>query len=226
MRPALSFPKAKEGMLVTDGMKVEDIRLTADPSARTPVPVLSIGIVSMDPSGIITGVNSQGSAFFESFSGDPICGKSLEKVAPLEESGISETILKHLDSTCTFDAALQNLDGQRMHIQFQLSPVYDAAGGISSVQLIITPITKKHEAFDQQAPALNSEYSTTLRRITHDFNNILSGVLGYAELALLSLEENTEARESVQDCFEAALRAKTLVQEMIELNRKTFGKRP
>jgi len=213
-------------MLVTDGVEVEDFRPTADPGGQTPVPAVSIGIVTIDPSGIITGMNSQGSAFFESFSGDPICGKSVEEVAPLEESGISETILKHLASACSFDAALQNLNGQRMHIQFHVSPVYDAAGGISSVQLIITPVTKKPEALGQPAPALNSEYSTTLRRITHDFNNILSGVLGYAELALLSLEENTEARESVQDCVEAALRAKTLVQEMVELNRKTFGKRP
>ena len=210
---------------MTDGMEVADFKPAADPNDRTQVSAISIGIVTIDPTGIITGMNSQGSAFFESLSGEPVCGKSLEEVAPLEESGISENIRKHLASSCTFASALQNLDGQRMHVQFQVSPVYNAAGGISSVQLIITPPAKKQEDPDQPAPAISPEYSNTLRRMTHDFNNILSGVLGYAELALISLEEGTEAKANVQDCMDAALRAKTLVQEMIELNRKTFGKR-
>jgi signal transduction histidine kinase len=78
---------------------------------------------------------------------------------------------------------------------------------------------------DQPTQSFPVEYEKNIRRITHDFNNMLSGVLGYAELAMLSLDNNAEAQESIQECINAALRAKTLVLEMIELNRKNFGYR-
>ena len=68
--------------------------------------------------------------------------------------------------------------------------------------------------------------------IAHDFNNLLVGILGNAELALMEVEEDSPARETLQDIRLAGTRAADLARQMlayagkgrIEVNRIDFGK--
>ncbi len=56
--------------------------------------------------------------------------------------------------------------------------------------------------------------------VAHDFNNILSIILGYSELLLLELAENTPARAKVQTINEAGHRAATLTRQLLAFSRK------
>jgi CheY-like chemotaxis protein len=51
--------------------------------------------------------------------------------------------------------------------------------------------------------------------IAHDFNNLLTGMLGYAELALLNLAPDAPARAHLDQIRQAALRAADLAQQML-----------
>ena len=51
--------------------------------------------------------------------------------------------------------------------------------------------------------------------IAHDFNNLLMAVLGRADLALLSLSEDSPAYEHVEEIIRASLRAAELCQQML-----------
>lgn len=56
--------------------------------------------------------------------------------------------------------------------------------------------------------------------VAHDFNNILSIILGYSELLLLELATNDSARAKVQTIHEAGNRAATLTRQLLAFSRK------
>ena len=56
--------------------------------------------------------------------------------------------------------------------------------------------------------------------VAHDFNNILSAVIGYTGLALAVVEENEKAQKYLNDVLTAGDRAKDLVQRFWMKNSK------
>ncbi|MFV0361535.1 MAG: ATP-binding protein [Suipraeoptans sp.] len=58
--------------------------------------------------------------------------------------------------------------------------------------------------------------------IAHEFNNILTPILGYADLLLLETEEGTEVHEQVVEIQDAALKAKEIIQQLSSMSRKNM----
>ncbi|MCP1102379.1 signal transduction histidine kinase/CheY-like chemotaxis protein [Aequitasia blattaphilus] len=58
--------------------------------------------------------------------------------------------------------------------------------------------------------------------IAHEFNNLLTPILGYADLLLLELEHQPEEHEQVQEIQEAALKAKDIIQQLSSMSRKNI----
>ena len=56
--------------------------------------------------------------------------------------------------------------------------------------------------------------------ITHDFNNLLTGVLGNAEILLMELSPESPAREGLKNIATAALRAAELTKQMLAYSGK------
>ncbi len=57
--------------------------------------------------------------------------------------------------------------------------------------------------------------------IAHDFNNILSSVLGYAELALNTVEMETPLEKYINGIYQAGIRARELVRQILMFSRKS-----
>ena len=55
--------------------------------------------------------------------------------------------------------------------------------------------------------------------VAHDFNNILTGILNYAELAKMSVPENAEAIAYIDEVTNAGRRARDLVSQILEFSR-------
>src|SRR5215831_2098700 len=56
--------------------------------------------------------------------------------------------------------------------------------------------------------------------VAHDFNNILTAIMGYCELLLLGLEPGTQLARSAEQIERSAERATTLVRQLLALGRK------
>src|SRR5690242_21765274 len=56
-------------------------------------------------------------------------------------------------------------------------------------------------------------------RVAHEVNNPLTGVLGYAELALAQLPPDDPARADIETIRTEALRARTIVQGLVDVAR-------
>ena len=87
---------------------------------------------------------------------------------------------------------------------------------------IVTDITeqKAFESRAQQSRKLEA-MGTLTAGISHDFNNILSGIFGYAQLAKTSLDNPRKASEHIDRILTAAQRAAELVQQILSFSRET-----
>ena len=56
--------------------------------------------------------------------------------------------------------------------------------------------------------------------IAHDFNNLLAPMLGYAELALRDIDQDSRTAQYVREIVQAATRAKDLVKQILTLSHK------
>jgi len=56
--------------------------------------------------------------------------------------------------------------------------------------------------------------------ISHDFNNILAAINGYAEFLIQDLAEGSPTQKFAQNILEAGLRARTLVDQMLAFSRR------
>ncbi len=58
--------------------------------------------------------------------------------------------------------------------------------------------------------------------IAHEFNNLLTPIMGYAELLMLELPEGEENYDSASEIYEASGKAKEIIQQISSLSRKNM----
>lgn len=58
--------------------------------------------------------------------------------------------------------------------------------------------------------------------IAHEFNNLLTPIMGYAELLMLDLPESSESYDNASEIYEASAKAKEIIQQISSLSRKNM----
>lgn len=58
--------------------------------------------------------------------------------------------------------------------------------------------------------------------IAHEFNNLLTPIMGYADLLMAELPEDSEQYESAAEIYEASVKAKEIIQQISSLSRKNM----
>ena len=124
-------------------------------------------------------------------------------------------------------------EGQERLVEYNASLVHDEKGKPMGIRGIGRDITdrvavekEKAELENQVVRAQKMEAIGTLAGgIAHDFNNILFPILGYAEMTMENVPEDSAARRNLEEVFKAAGRAKGLVQQILTFSRQTEQER-
>jgi len=114
------------------------------------------------------------------------------------------------------------------HLEIKALPRRDAEGRLTGLVHVVRDITarKKAEANEAelQVRLLQSQKMESIGRlaggVAHDFNNILSAILGYSELALLRLPPESPEREKLLVVKNAAETAASLTRQLLAFSRK------
>ncbi|MDX9980811.1 MAG: PAS domain S-box protein [Lentisphaeria bacterium] len=141
-----------------------------------------------------------------------------------------EEMWRTLQSGRTWQGRLVNRrkDGMLYTEEATISPVIGSAGEILNFVAVKRDITE-HLRIHQEKEKLEEQVRLSQRLealgrlaggVAHDLNNLLSPILGYAELLLEDLGDQPEHRESIEEIAHAGERARELVAQLLAFGRR------
>lgn len=115
----------------------------------------------------------------------------------------------------------RGLGGESVWTAITVLPVQDEEGRTSNVIATADDITVHRQAEEHLRRAQKMQAVGVLAGgVAHDFNNILTAIIGYSHLAIEGLPEDSPARDDIRQVTAAADRAKSLVQQLLAFARK------
>lgn len=112
-------------------------------------------------------------------------------------------------------------DGSYAHLLERALIVRDPAGAAQQFVGSLMDITARKQLQDQLIRSQKMEaFGQLAGGAAHDFNNFLTTILGYSDLALDSLGAKSKAARHITEIREAAGRASTLTSQLLAFSRK------
>jgi PAS domain S-box-containing protein len=107
------------------------------------------------------------------------------------------------------------------YIETNAYPLKDAAGNVISAIETLMDITEKRALEAQLMQAQKMESVGLLAGgVAHDFNNILTAIIGYANLLRMKMEKNSQPAVFVEQILASAERAANLTRSILAFSRK------
>jgi len=120
-------------------------------------------------------------------------------------------------------------DGDEVIFDITSSPIKDRYGDVDSIIGIVQNVTEQYGLEKQLRHTQKMEAIGTLAGgVAHDFNNVLTPIMGYAEIIRLKMNRDGFSDQTVFDYLEeilkAAKRAKSLVEQVLTFSKSTEKK--
>jgi two-component system cell cycle sensor histidine kinase/response regulator CckA len=145
---------------------------------------------------------------------------SLEKAKNLFESHI-EAVRAGTFETITVELELLCRDGATACTESTVSVAYDGAGTPQYILGVTRDISERKRLEDQLRQSAKMQAIGELAGgIAHEFNNMLTGILGYANMLRLTAEPGTAVHESARTIERAAERAADLTRKLLGFARR------
>ncbi len=123
--------------------------------------------------------------------------------------------------TGTLEFDLIGLTGSRRSVEAHVVPLTNAGGQVTSILQLARDVTARRRA---EAAALELKKLESIGRlaggVAHDFNNMLSAILGFTELALIESPEGAPVRERLLEIQKAANRSAELTRQLLAFARR------
>ena len=122
-----------------------------------------------------------------------------------------------------FQVQVRKRDGSTLWVSLYARTVKDDEGKVKYFEGAFLDITeeKRLEAQLQEIHRMEA-IGTLVGGIAHEFNNILTGIIGYAELASIKLTPDHPVVKDLENIKEGARRAADLVRKLAAFGRKTI----
>nr|HPJ16232.1 cache domain-containing protein [Spirochaetota bacterium] len=178
----------------------------------------------------VLGIGSDKKIMFANPSASLFFGKTIEELIGTDpvynftESNSDQEIWEKLDSGIPWTGRISpQTDNQKDKVfEITIIPVKDnkgiAFGYLEFGRDISNEISQEKRI--NQAQKIEA-IGTLAGGIAHDFNNILTGIYGFIDLTLLTLDKPDEAKKYLQELEKAAKRAGDLVRQILTFSRHT-----
>jgi PAS domain S-box-containing protein len=157
------------------------------------------------------------------FNTEEIIGYALKDLIVPEERDTCFRKMEALKTAGFFEGEITLLakDGKRIPVFIRSSAIYDKDGGFLMSDAVLRDITDKKNLEAQLFQAQKMEAVGLLAGgVAHDFNNILTVIVGYGSLLLKKTETDDTARGYVEQVLSASERATNLTQHLLAFSRK------
>jgi PAS domain S-box-containing protein len=141
--------------------------------------------------------------------------------------------IRETGEVITLETPVNDTAGNTLWFQSTFVPVADEAGRCDYIIVVSVDMTDRKRAEETQANLYKRlRQSQTIEAIglmagsvAHDLNNILSGIIGYPELILKTLPDDSDLRESIVAIKNSGYRAAAVVADLLTLARGVAGTR-
>jgi len=139
---------------------------------------------------------------------------------PIAECPICATmkdgVLRHVK-----DEVFWRKDGTNFPVEYTSTPVRDENGDLAGVVVVFTDVTERKHI---EARMFQSQKMETVGKlaggVAHEFNSILTAIIGQSELLLSDLPPDDPLGKSAREIRQAADRAATLTRQLLAYGRK------
>lgn len=112
-------------------------------------------------------------------------------------------------------------DGEMLEVNISASCFDDHMGKPAGILMILRDVSERNRLESQLIQSQKMEAIGTLAGgIAHDFNNILGAMMGYSEMMLMDIDENSVQYNYLQQVMSAGMRAKDLVKQILTFSRQ------
>lgn len=195
---------------------------------RTTLYSIGDGVITTDTKGLVTRLNPVA----EKLTGWSLIeakGKPLEEIFNIINADTRRTvenpaarvvksgeIIELADNT-----VLISKEGHERHIADSGAPIKNSDGQLTGVVLVFRDVTQQNLMEEQLRQSQKMDSIGQLAGgVAHDFNNMLTGIIGSAELMAYDLEKHKINDRNLQTIFNAAKRAADLTQKLLAFSRK------
>ncbi len=128
----------------------------------------------------------------------------------------------------TLEVELYHKDGGTVWVEETATFLRDADGRPEAIVLAIRNITERKQAEEEkerlEGQLIQSQKMETVGRlaggVAHDFNNMLSVILGYVDLAKLRLVKEHPVLKDINEIEKAAVRSRDITSQLLAFSRK------
>jgi PAS domain S-box-containing protein len=231
-RPGRAIPWAVTLLLpVAEGRAAEHDLRRSEARYRGIVQDQTDFIVRYRPDGVRTFVNDAYASFFGGRPQDFIGRSFLPLIAkehhPAVEEKIRRLVEREADVLADEHLSIRH-DGAQRWTHWIDRAIFDDHGNLIEIQAVGRDITEHKEA-EQQRLLLEQRLAQTQKMealgtlaggLAHDFNNTLTGILGYAAMIRREAADRDLVARHAEGIREAAERACELVQNLLHLSRR------
>ena len=186
-----------------------------------------VGILTADARGVIASINPAYLAMLgPAFAAADIIGNyDIPALNPIREPNFDPMFSNLIEHGRSFDAVMwvTALGGRRMFAYFRGAALRNPDGRISGIIWMASDWTqqkkteedRKHFETQIQHAQKFESLGVLAGGVAHDFNNILMGILGHTDLALMEVPPESHAHANLEQIEKSTLRAAELVKQIL-----------
>ncbi|MCE9554429.1 MAG: response regulator [Planctomycetes bacterium] len=183
---------------------------------------VELAILSLDLCGKVTAWNAAAQRIFgwteQEVLGHPVPYVPADKQAEFQELFSQELAGGELVG---FETQRLRKDGSRVETRFFTAPLYDPQHKVSGSLALVADITEQKRMEEQFRQSQKMEAIGRLAGgVAHDFNNMLTIILGYTDVLLDNLSQHDSRREAVLAIDQASQRAAKLTKQLLAFSRQ------
>jgi len=137
-------------------------------------------------------------------------------------------ILHKEGKVMNFETQFRRKDGNIIYVNTTAWPIRDESGKILYIQGITEDVTerkkKEEELNSLREQFLQAQKMEAIGRlaggVAHDFNNILTVILGTCQIALMNLKNEEKLKKNIESIMHSAEKAASLTRQLLAYSRK------
>lgn len=213
--------RSKDELEITVAMRTAQLKKSEE-RYRTLLDSSPDPIVVNDINGDVTYVNSAFTSIF-GWTGEEMLSRQLDIMPADTQKNLGIMLQKIIAgiNISGLETGLMTKKGEQLAVGINGAALYDKDGGVMGSILVMRDVTVENRLKEQLSHAKKMEALGTLAGgVAHDLNNILSGVVTYPEVVLMSLPKDNPVRATLESIKSSGEKAAAVVQDLLTLARR------